>query len=125
MLANVLAYGASLAIAFWGVAHIVKTAPVVAGFEPLSHDNRLVLKMEWILEGVTLCFIGLLVSAATLVSDPDDSVVRLVYRGSALMLLIMAAVSPFTGARAAQLPYKLCPVIFSSAAFFLVLASVV
>jgi hypothetical protein len=37
----------------WGVAHIVPTRVVAAGFEPISPDNRRILIMEWIAEGIT------------------------------------------------------------------------
>ena len=57
MVATLLLYAAALMVALWGTMHLVKTKPVVAGFEPLSADNRYVLTMEWVLEGVTLCFI--------------------------------------------------------------------
>lgn len=124
MLRAILLYAGSVAIAFWGVMHIVKTGPVVRGFEPLSHDNRLVLKMEWILEGVTLCFIAALVTAVTLLAGSENPVATLVYRASGLMLIVMAAVSLFTGARASPLPYKLCPPIFTSVAILYVLASI-
>jgi hypothetical protein len=100
----------------WGIMHLVKTAPVVAGFEPLSDDNRHVLRMEWILEGVTLLFLAVLVSVFTLWPGPDALASRIVFGLSALLLLVMAAVSLFTGAKASPLPYKLCAPIFTSAA---------
>jgi hypothetical protein len=123
MLPDILLYTGSAVIAFWGVMHIVKTRPVVGGFGPLSDDNRLVLTMEWILEGVTLCFIAALVAAVTLLAGSEASVANLVYRASGLMLIVMAGVSLFTGARASPLPYKLCPPIFGSVAVLYLLAS--
>lgn len=123
MLPNILLYAGSAAIVFWGAMHIVKTKAVVAGFEPLSRDNRLVLTMEWIMEGLTLCFIGLLVAVLTLAYGATESVALLVYRLSALMLVIMAGVSMFTGAQASPLPYKLCPPIFGGTGMLWLLAS--
>ncbi|UCC74888.1 MAG: hypothetical protein JSV86_10170 [Gemmatimonadota bacterium] len=120
---DILLYTGSTGIAFWGVMHIVKTRAVLAGFEPLSHDNRLVLTMEWILEGVTLCFVAALVAAVTLLAGSANSVATLVYRASALMMIVMAGVSLFTGARASPLPYKLCPPIFTSVAVLYLVAS--
>ena len=120
---EILLYTGSAAIAFWGVMHIVKTRAVVAGFEPLSNDNRLVLTMEWILEGVTLCFVAGLVAAVTLLAGSETSVATLVYRAASLMMVVMAAVSLFTGARASPLPYKLCPPIFTSVAVLYLVAS--
>ena len=107
---------AATMIALWGIMHLVKTAPVVAGFEPLSDDNRHVLRMEWILEGVTLCFVSVLVAVFTLWPGPDAAASRIVFGLSAVLLFVMAAVSLFTGAKASPLPYKLCAPIFSSAA---------
>jgi hypothetical protein len=120
---DILLYTGSAAIAFWGVMHIAKTRAVVAGFEPLSRDNRLVLTMEWILEGITLCFIAALVSAVTLLAGSETSVAAIVYIVSALMMIVMAGVSLFTGARAAPLPYKLCPPIFTSVGVVYLVAS--
>jgi hypothetical protein len=40
MLAHVPLLAAATLTAMWGVMHLVKTAPIVAGFEPLSDDNR-------------------------------------------------------------------------------------
>ncbi len=104
---DLLLYTGSAAIAFWGVMHLVKTRAVLAGFEPLSNDNRLVLTMEWILEGVTLCFVAGLVTLVTLLAGSEAAVATLVYRASALMMISMAAVSLLTGAWASPLPYKL------------------
>jgi hypothetical protein len=123
MLRDILLYTGSGAIAFWGIMHMVKTRAVVGGFGQLSDDNRLVLTMEWILEGVTLCFIAALVVVVTLHAGSETSLARLVYRVSGLMLIVMAMVSLFTGARASPLPYKLCPPIFGSVAALYLVAS--
>ena len=122
-MSDILLYLGSAMIAVWGAMHIVKTRGIVAGFGPFSEDNRLVLTMEWILEGVTLCFIAALVTAVTVVAGSGDPVATLVYRASGVMMLVMAAVSLFTGARASPLPYKLCPPIFTSVAVLYLVAS--
>lgn len=115
----------SAIIAFWGVMHLVKTGPVVAGFEPLTDDNRHVLTMEWILEGVTLVFVATLVSVVTIWGKPADFGSTIVYRMSAILLLVMAAVSLFTGAKASPLPYKLCAPIFGIAAALILFGGIV
>jgi hypothetical protein len=43
----------------WGVAHLFPTKSVVGGFGSLSIDNKHIITMEWITEGITLIFIGL------------------------------------------------------------------
>jgi hypothetical protein len=52
---------------FWGLMHISKTVPVVKTFGELSIDNKRILSMEWISEGMLLVFLGLLVTLVTLV----------------------------------------------------------
>jgi hypothetical protein len=98
---------------------------VVAGFEPLTDDNRHVLTMEWVLEGVTLVFVSTLVSVVTIWGEPADFGSTIVYRMSAILLLVMAAVSLFTGAKASPLPYKLCAPIFGIAAALILFGGIV
>ena len=58
---DVLLYIGSTVILIWGIAHIVPTKSVVKGFGGISEDNIRIITMEWVAEGLTLCFIGLLV----------------------------------------------------------------
>jgi citrate synthase len=44
------AYVAAALTALWGVAHAVPTRQVLAGFAPITADNRRVLKQEWLAE---------------------------------------------------------------------------
>jgi hypothetical protein len=115
----------AVVITFWGFAHLIPTKAVVAGFEPLSTDNRRIITMEWATEGLALIFIGLLVLLLTLSGEADDSVAVAVYRFSALGLVTLAVLSAFTGARTSILPMRLCPVIKTSAAALIVLGTLV
>lgn len=99
-------YIASTVIFVWGVAHIAAFRSVVEGFGVLSTDNRRIITMEWIAEGLTLAFIGVL---TFLVTVGAETLAPLVVRTSAVMLLAMAAMSATTGARTAIVPMKLCP----------------
>ncbi len=117
----VLLYTGAALAAFWGVMHLVKTGPVVEGFEPLSTDNRRIITMEWIVEGVLLCFIAILITTVAWFAGARDPVAILVYRGVAVLLLVMAGVSLFTGSRTSQLPYKLCPPIFTTCALLFIM----
>ncbi len=121
MLSNLLLYVGASAVALWGAMHIAKTRPVVAGFEPLTDDNRYVLQMEWIVEGVSLIFAATLVASSTLTLGPEAPGSRLIYGMAIGFLLTMAGVSLFTGARASPLPYKLCAPIFATAALLIFL----
>jgi hypothetical protein len=53
-------------ITVWGIAHIIPVKSVVKGFGQISQDNRRIITMEWIAEGLTLCFIGVLVLLVTI-----------------------------------------------------------
>ena len=109
-------------VTLWGIAHIaIPTRSIVDGFGPISADNRRILLMEWLMEGVLLVFIGVLVALVTaLVSERGLSSV-IVYRTCAATLAVMACISRSTGAKTVILPMKLCPAIFLTAAllFFL------
>jgi hypothetical protein len=114
-----LYFGAVLIFA-WGVGHLVPTRNVVAGFGELSAENSRIITMEWLLEGLTLCFLGVLVALVTMTVGPDEFATRLVARTACGMLVVMAVVSLFTGARTSILPMKLCPAIklVTALAFF-------
>jgi len=111
--------GGALSIV-WGVAHLFPTKSVVAGFGDISADNRHIITMEWIVEGVALIFIGVLVVVITLV-DRESSAAEVVYLTSASGLVVLALVSLFTGFKVNFLPFKLCPFIFSASAALLLL----
>jgi hypothetical protein len=104
----------------WGIAHLFPTKSVVEGFGEITLDNRRIIMMEWIVEGVALIFIGLLVAVVTFI-DPVSSVSKAVYGLSIIGLVTLAIVSVFTGYKIDFIPFKLCPFIFTgSAAMILV-----
>lgn len=125
MLSYVFLLLGSAAVGFWGIMHLVKTRPVVAGFEPLTDDNRHVLRMEWIVEGVALVFVAALITVVTVSQGPRAPGSRLIYALSGSFLLTMSLVSLFTGAKASLLPYKLCAPIFASAAILVLVGGFV
>jgi hypothetical protein len=114
---------ASIVITLWGAAHIMPVRDVVAGFEPLSSDNRRVLIMEWVAEGLALGFIGVLTLLITAAGLSDTEAAILVYRVCAVMLVVMAIWTGVTGARTSVVFFKLCPVIKSVCAVLLVVGS--
>jgi hypothetical protein len=62
MFSLTLIYLGAAILFVWGVAHIIPTRNVVAGFGPLSEDNRINITMEWVAEGLALAFVGGLVA---------------------------------------------------------------
>jgi len=115
MLKLVLLYSGSAFISFWGVAHLFPTKSVVSGFGEISSDNRRIITMEWIVEGIALIFIGSIVAMVTAI-DYTSFVSLAVYISSVAVLIVLAVVSYFTGFKISFLPFKLCPVIFITAA---------
>lgn len=123
MIDSILLFSGAAVVAFWGIAHIFPTKGVVQDFGDISRDNRLIITMEWVVEGINLAFVGFLVALVTIVAGADDDVSRLVYLSAAGLLVILAVWHTFTGARTKAIPMKLCPVIFGSCAVLFVLGS--
>lgn len=117
---GLLYLGGVLPIA-WGIAHLFPTRGVVAGFGEISLDNRRIITMEWITEGVALVFLGSIVCLATWI-DSDSPVAHAVYWSAVIGLNVLSVVSGFTGARIRFLPFRLCPVIFTGSSLFILIA---
>ena len=118
-----LLYIGSIVIILWGIAHIIPTKAIVNGFGEISEDNRKVLTMEVIAEGLTLIFLGVLPLLVTLLVGIQDRTAGIVYLACAVMLLIMAILTLLTGARTSILPYKICPVVKIAVAVVFLLGS--
>jgi hypothetical protein len=116
MLATIMLYTGSVVITLWGIAHIAPTKSVIAGFEPLTADNRRILTMEWVSEGLTLCFIGVLAFCVTVMVPRDSAGSLLTLRGCAVMLLVMALWTLGTGGRTSIVQFKICPVVKTAVA---------
>ena len=123
MKSKILLYVGSIVIILWGVSHIVPTKSVVAGFGSITEENQLLITMEWVAEGLTLCFIGILVLYVTLRAGSVNPVSVIVYRASALMLLVMAVWTGLTGARTSIIPIKICPIVKTVVAILFILGS--
>lgn len=104
-------YAGSAIIFLWGIAHLFPTRGVVKGFGELSKDNRLTITMEWVIEGLTLSFTGVIVALAAYFLGVGSQGTQLVSFSVAGFLLVLAITSVFTGARTSVIPMKLCPVI--------------
>lgn len=114
-----LFYLAGILTIVWGIAHLFPTAGTVEGFGDISNDNKLIITMEWINEGISLIFIGLLTIIVTLI-DIKSRLARAIYVAIICMLFAMSVISLFTGFRVDFLPFKLCPVIFSVSAILII-----
>ena len=105
--------GGALTI-IWGISHIFPTNNIVKGFGNISSDNINIIKMEWVNEGFTLIFIGILNILVTLLGGSNNRAVRGVYVLTFIMLAVMSLWSLNTGFKIDFLPYKLCPFIFTT-----------
>lgn len=116
---HVLLYIASAMTGLWGIAHLFATKGVVNGFGDLTIDNRRIITMEWIVEGIALISTASFVAAATAI-QPESPVSSAVYAVAVGTLVLFAVVSLSTGFKVAFLPFKLCPIIFGFSALLIV-----
>ena len=121
---EVLAYIAAAITGLWGLAHAIPTRQVVASFGPISKDNRLVVTQEWLVEAFAMWGVAALVVVVTALAS-DGSITSWVYRTVAGLLLAFAGLTAVTGARTAVIWFKICPVLLTSSATLLLIASVV
>jgi hypothetical protein len=112
-------------ILLWGVGHMIPTRNIVSGFGQISRDNGRIITMEWLAEGLALCFIGVLVALTTHWIGLEQAGARVVLRACAGMLLLLAILSAFTGARTTILPMKLCPWIKTAVAAMWIAATTI
>ena len=117
---QIFLYIGSFFLLTWGIAHLFPTKSIVVGFGEISPDNKRIITMEWIVEGLTLIFIGILVLSVTII-DPGHAISKTVYWLSFIMLNTLAFVSLLTGFRIRILPFKLCPVIFAVSSLLILL----
>ena len=109
--------GAAITI-IWGVAHLFPTKSVIKGFGDISTDNKNIIAMEWIVEGVSLIFIGVVVLGVSFI-DAVSETAAFVFIASFCILIVLALVSLFTGFKVNFLPFKLCPVLFTTSAILI------
>ena len=123
MLNDILLYIGSGIILLWGLSHVIVTRSVVAGYGDTSADNRHIITMEWLDEGLALIFLGVLPLLYTLIEGTAVPGAPLVYLACAGMLLVLAIVSLFTGAKTSIVPIKICPLVKISVAVLFILGS--
>lgn len=119
-----LAYLAASVTGLWGVAHAVPTRQVLAGYAPITPDNRRVLLQEWLAEAITMWGIAALIIVVT-AAGSGTSTTAWVYRMAAALLLALALLTGLTGARTPVIWFKICPVLLTASATLLLFASFV
>lgn len=116
-------YAASLILIGWGLAHLFPTRGVVKGFGHISDENKRIITMEWIIEGLSLMFIGSLVAATTFV-DRTSLLAKVVYSSCIVVLNLLSVVSLFTGFRNSFFAFKLCPFIFTGSSIMIAVGAI-
>jgi hypothetical protein len=119
---TILAYVAAAVVAVWGVAHAIPTRQVLAGFEPVSADNRLIIVQEWLAEALAMWGIAAVVIITTAIAGTRADVSVWVDRVAACLLLALAVLTGLTGARTPVVWFKVCPWVLTGAAVLLLLA---
>jgi len=119
-----LGYLAAGVLIAWGTAHLAPTRAVAASFGDITHDNRRILIMEWVAEGITHISLGALIVLITAIEGVGDSATHLTYRFVAAVLVVLAALTALTGSRTPVVWFRVCPFVLSAAAALLVAASV-
>ncbi|HEY4976950.1 MAG TPA: hypothetical protein VII05_06350 [Gaiellaceae bacterium] len=119
---NILIYVGGAALIVWGIAHLAPTRQIVSSFEPISTDNRRILTMEWIAEGLVHISIGAIAIFVAAFGD-SGATADLIYRCFAGVLLAIAALTTFTGARTPVIWFKICPFLLSGVAALLLARS--
>ena len=120
---TVLLYLGAAILFVWGVAHIIPTRNVVAGFGPLSDDNRINITMEWVAEGLALAFVGVLAALVTSVGGAGDPVGRIVLWAIVGFCVLMGAWTFIIGRRSTILQIRLCPLVMAVVACLLALGN--
>jgi hypothetical protein len=121
--ADVLVYLAAGVLALWGVSHLVPTRTVVASFGDIGVDNRRILTMEWVAEGVVYVFLAALVSVAISVDGAGSRAVDGALYVCAGLLVAIAGLTLATGARTPVVWFKVCPAVLTTAAALLAAAA--
>jgi len=124
MMNYILIYLGSVITLVWGVAHLFPTKSVVKGFGPISEDNKNIITMEWIIEGVALIFVGIINIGVTSI-EISSEVSSFIYLSSVMVLILLAIISLFTGYKVNFWPFKLCPFLFTMSAILILLGYVI
>jgi hypothetical protein len=122
-MAALLAYLAGAVVAVWGVAHAIPTRQVLAGFAPITADNRRIVAQEWLAEAFTMWGIAAMVIVVTAVGGTDAGPRVWVYRVAAVLLVALGVLTALTGARTPVVWFKICPALLAGSAVLLLAAS--
>ncbi|MGD0834692.1 MAG: hypothetical protein ABSA40_09780 [Candidatus Dormibacteria bacterium] len=119
----VLVYAAAALVGLWGVAHAIPTHQVLVGFEPVTVDNRRVVKQEWLAEAITMWGLAAVLVVATAAGGAHATSTLWIDRVAAAWLVALAVLTALTGARTPVVWFKICPVLLTASAVLLLVGS--
>ena len=125
-MSETLAYVAAGMVFLWGLSHIIPTNQVVAGFGDIGEDNRRIITMEWVAEGLSVVFAAALIVAVTWSSRAPEAAEDLVYWVCAGFLITIGVWTALTGARTSgggAIWFKMCPIVMSISSGLLIVAT--
>jgi uncharacterized membrane protein YgdD (TMEM256/DUF423 family) len=114
-----------LIAAAWGIAHLIPTRAIVKMFGDISEENKRVLAMSWIAEGVALIFIGAVVCLTVAIAGTENDATRIVTWSAAAAMFAFVGVNLFTGFRTSIVPIKACVFVDGLAGVLFLIGSIV
>lgn len=114
---------AGIIVLLWGVAHLIPTRNVVRGMGLYELDSARIVTMEWVAEGFTLVFLGVLLIFLAPHVALGNPVGRGVTLLTVLMLIAMAIWVGVTGARTGLVFFKICPFVKACCALLALIAA--
>jgi len=106
-----------------GVSRTIPTRQVVAGFGNIDQNNRYIITMEWVAEGLSFKFVAVLIVAVTWSTNTPEVAEDLVYQVTSGFLITIGAWTAMTEARTKVIWLKMCPVVMSVIPGLLIAAS--
>ena len=122
-MATILASTAAALVFLWGVAHAVPTGRVLAGFMPITQDNRRIVLQEWLAEAFTMWGTAAVIVTVIVVGGAHAASSQWAFRVAAVLLMALATLTALTGARTSVIWFKICPVLLTGSAALLAAAS--
>lgn len=109
----------------WGIAHLIPTSAIVKMFGNISDDNKRILTMSWIAEGVALIFIGAVVCLTVGIAGTENDATRIVTWAAAAAMFTFVGVNLFTGFKTSIIPIKACIFVDGLAGILFFIGSVI
>lgn len=114
-----------LIAAAWGIAHLIPTRAILKMFGDISEENRRVLTMSWIAEGVFLIFIGAIVCLTVAIAGTENDATRAVTWSAAVAMFTFVIVNLFSGFKTSIIPIKACVFVDGIAGLLFLIGSII